>query len=380
MNRLGPWIAGICSVVGAAACTGGSTAGRPPPLSDPIPSDSGSVAVVDDGSVGDGGPADTNGRDAFSGSATDAEDDGAIVSGDGAAVQVQPGSDAAMAEPVCSLTTTWSTPSSVPGLPAFPTQPLVTMTSDELTVAWVLDTGNGGSVFVADRSSPDVPFGSPNALATVTGNDLTTGDAASAPAPDGGQTGASSLAFDRVGLRADGLTLMGVTASAAQMVQYIRNQRGSAFSSLALPTRYESLGNVLMAGEHLGDPVLSADGDDLVYSRYGLSPTVSIYESFQNGTNPWPPGSQQLGAPLAMTQGARMRPTCLSVDRLTLFFWDDVTNTAYGVFRNGVMDQFTSSAKAYGSFFSVQANARCSRLYYVETVSTGFMLVQVDAQ
>jgi hypothetical protein len=130
----------------------------------------------------------------------------------------------------------------------------------------------------------------------------------------------------------------------------------------------------------LGDPVLSADGDDLVYSRYGESPSTSVFESFQNGTNSWPPGSEQLAMPLQITQGTRMRPTSLSADRLTLFFWDPVSSMTYALFRNGVMQSFGALAKAYGPFFSAQANAQCSRLYYVAPGASGFTLVSVDAQ
>ncbi len=186
------------------------------------------------------------------------------------------------------------------------------------------------------------------------------------------------MAFDRVGLSADGLTLVGVSIDGLQMAQFIRDARGNAFSPMPLPSRYQSIGNVLMPGERLGDPVLSADGDDLVYSRYGLSQTLSIYESFQYGTGVWPPGSPESATSLAIAESVRKRPTCLSADRLTLFFWDESSGTAYGVFRNGPTDQFGSFEKSYGALMSVQANAGCSRLYYVAAASSGYALFQVD--
>ncbi len=291
---------------------------------------------------------------------------------------MQPGSPAPMAEPSCKLSATWSSPASVPGIPAFATQPFVAMTSDELTVAWVLGTGGGASVFVADRASTADAFGSAQLVSSGGGADDAGTDAA--PAPDGAQPESPYFAFDRVALGSDGLTMVGVSVSGLQMAQFLRDERGAAFSAVALPTRYESLGNVLMPGQRLGDPVLSADGDDLVYSLYGQSAGVTIYESFQFGTNAWPPGSPQSAVSLAITAGTRMRPTSLSADRLTLFYWDEASNTAYAVFRNVATDQFGAFTKAYGPFFSVQANTACSRLYYVAPGPTGFALVEVDAE
>ncbi len=141
------------------ACTsaGGD---RPPASSDQEPFDAGSLANADaslrEASVNDAGTKTP--------SADASEEEASAAAPDGAPVQVQPGSDASMAEPACSLSATWSAPVSVPGLATFATVPFVTMTSDELTVAWVVDNGLGGSVFVADRTSSTDPFGPASAL------------------------------------------------------------------------------------------------------------------------------------------------------------------------------------------------------------------------
>jgi hypothetical protein len=290
-------------------------------------------------------------------------------------VVVTPASDAAMPNPACNPATNWSAPVVVDGL-AFPSQPIVTVTADELTVAWVLDAGGGtGVVYVADRQDASAAFGPATALNA-------SGSSTEGGSQEGGtvvvDAGTGYFAFDRVGLSADGLTLVGVSVGGTAMAEFTRTARGQAFFPFPQPADLAPLSKPLYPGEQLGDPVVSPDGDDIVYSRWGLDPAVSVYEAFRSGPVAWGAGSPQGGPALQMTDGLRERPLSLSADRLTLFVWDEVTSTALGLFRADTTGDF-SSPQPYGQRYSLQASASCQRLYYVAPGSSGFALFQVTA-
>jgi hypothetical protein len=290
-------------------------------------------------------------------------------------VQITPPSDASMPEPTCRLTQTWGAATNVPGVPAFSSQPLVTITNDELTLAWVTDNGDGtGNVFVADRTSTSVGFGSPSQLVAMSpsgGGYLVDG----ATVSDGG--GDAYFAFDRVALSSDGLTLIGVGVGGLKMAQFIRASRTDPFVAAPMENRYTTLAATLMAGEKLGDPVLAANGADLVYSKYGNSGSLTIYESFLTAGQTWPAGAGDGTMALAEDAGRRKRPTAMTGDRLTLFVWDEA-GEAYGVIRPSETSDFIF-AIPFGDRFSIQVNGNCSRIYSIAPAASGFALVQADA-
>ena len=342
---------------------GGDASGPDAPSSDS--SDAGNAA---DARPGDEVPADApTGLDAG-----DSVPDGPQGPAD---VQVTPPSDAPMSEPLCSPGAKWSDPVPVAGIPTFATQPLITLTNDELSVAWVVDAGGGqGSVLVADRTTRTSAFGSSVAVTPIVFG----------PPPDGGGPpipfpGSNTyFAFERVALSGDGLQLLGVAVGGQHMARFTRGMRGQAFNPQPQEADFEGIARPLNPGERLGDPVISNDGKDLVYSRYGNSTMMSVYETFlPAGQSSWPSGIPQAQMPLAMSQGARKRPTSLSSDRLTLFVWDDATSGAFGVFRNYSMGSFNAMQSA-GPRFSMQAAGDCKTLYFVARSPSGYVVEQVS--
>jgi hypothetical protein len=364
---LGGWIA-------VSACT--ATADHPSGVGDHPSSDDGG-RETSSGSSGSSGGSGSGGSSGGSGDDGSALEDGAADAAPSDAtlvsdVRTTPPGDAAMTDPTCNPTMTWGAPSNVPGVPGFAAQPLITVTNDELTIAWVVDNGGGqGNVFVADRASTSASFGAPTQLVeTPAGSSVV--DSAVA---DGGS---SYFAFDRVALSSDGLTLVGVAVSGLHMAQFIRANRTSAFVSMPMETRYNVLASALMAGEKLGDPVLAANGEDFVYSRYGLSPSLTIYESFLTAGQTWPAGSGESAAALEEDAGRRKHPTSMTADRLTLFVWDEA-GEAYGVIRSTQTSNFNYPIP-FGPRFSIQINGSCSRIYYVAPAASGYSVVQADAQ
>jgi hypothetical protein len=370
---LGGWIA-------VSACT--ATADHPSGVGDHPSSDDGG-RETSSGSSGSSGSGGSGGGSGSGGSSGGSGDDGSTLDG-GAAdaapsdatlvsdVRTTPPGDAAMTDPTCNPTMTWGAPSNVPGVPGFAAQPLITITNDELTVAWVVDNGGGqGNVFVADRASTSASFGSATQLVEMPAG----GSVVDSAVADGGS---SYFAFDRVALSSDGLTLVGVALSGLHMAQFIRANRTSAFVSMPMETRYNVLASALMAGEKLGDPVLAANGEDFVYSRYGLSPSLTIYESFLTAGQTWPAGSGESAAALEEDAGRRKHPTSMTADRLTLFVWDEA-GEAYGVIRSTQTSNFNYPIP-FGPRFSIQINGACSRIYYVAPAASGYSVVQADAQ
>jgi hypothetical protein len=362
---LGGWIA-------VGACT--ATADHPDgagehPLHDGG-NEAGSSSSSGSSSGGSGGSGD-DGSSVEEGGAGDAAPSDATLVSD---VRVTPPGDSAMLEPTCNPNKTWGGPTNTPGVPGFAAQPLVTITNDELTIAWVVDNGGGqGNVFVADRTSTSASFGAASQLVAMPlgGSYFVDG----ATVTDGGE---SYFAFDRVTLSGDGLTLIGVAVGGLHMAQFIRANRTDAFVSTPMETRYSVLTSALMAGEKLGDPVLAANGQDIVYSRYGLSPSLTIYESFLTSGQTWPAGSGEAAMALEEDAGHRKHPTSMTADRLTLFVWDEA-GQAYGVLRATQTSNFNYPIP-FGNRFSIQINGACSRIYYVAPAPSGYALVQADAQ
>ncbi len=362
---LGGWVA-------VGACSASAT--HPPGVGEPTTTD-------------DGGSGSSGGSGGSSGSSSGGrpEGDGSTV-GDGGPEDAAPSdapvtdvlltipSDTSMPEPTCNPNKTWGSATATPGVPQFAAQPLVTITNDELTVAWVVDNGAGqGGVYVADRTSTSASFGTPNQLMPASLGSTTYVDGQAVV--DGGN---AYFAFDRVALSSDGLTLIGVAVGGLHMAQFTRTSRSGTFFANPLESRYDSLTSALMAGEKVGDPVLAANGEDLVYSRYGLSPSLTVYESFTSTTvQTWPPGSGDGTMALAEDAGHRKHPTSMTADRLTLFVWDEA-GEAYGVIRTNATADF-NYAIPFGNRFSIQINGNCSRIYYVAAAGSNFELDQADA-
>jgi hypothetical protein len=350
----------------AAACSGGDD--HPP---------TGNADYDGGGSGSASGSTSGSGSGGSTGSGSGSGDDGGTP-GDGAPQDVfvsQP-SDSSMAEATCSPNRTYGAAVTVDGLPTFASQPLVTLTSDELTAAWVLDAGGGeGQVYVADRTSTSAPFGTAHLVpgATVGGS---TGFVDGGAITDGGD---SYFAFDRVAISSDGLTLTGVAVGGLHMAQVLRADRASPFASVPSEVPYATLASTLMPGEKLGDPVVSSDGLDLVYSKYGKSPTLTVYETFRSSAAMnWPSGAGNMMGAVAEASGQRKRPTSMTADRLTLFVWDEA-GQAYGVLRSSTTAPF-NFAIPFGAKFSLQVSADCSRLYYVQPASpSGYALVRADS-
>jgi hypothetical protein len=230
------------------------------------------------------------------------------------------------------------------------------VTPDELTIAWMTAAG---SVLYADRATSTDAFGAP-------------------------QTLTAGIALDRVALSPDGLTMIVVSSARDTLAQVTRGSRPSAFSSTLDLKPFASLDPLAQEGDAgttpshglFADPMLSADGQFLYYSQYGVQ-TLTMCESYRaaKDTSPWGQGRNllepQLGAP--DTSGTRMIPTGMSSDDLTLFYWDGVTKTEKAAFRdqalsNNTYKQFVALGATYRNAAPVGS---CGRIYFCDGALDG---------
>jgi hypothetical protein len=327
------------AMAGAAGCSSG--AALPAPEPDPV-KDGGAIdARADTGASPDSGRPDASeggldgGPDALSDAVAEAqtEDEGA-----------ESGSSPPPPTALCDTTASWGTG----GLIALATasdDELDTVTPDELSIAWTVGSGSTATIDYADRLTSTDPFGAPQALA------------------------AGQFTADRVSLSADGLRLVVVNADGQGFSELLRASRASPDNTFGAPT-VGGYGNLdapaaLAAGQSYGDPVLAADDNAFYYSVYGGGQTTTIFRATRLVSG----DSWEVGSPLTTSTGLaaqgslRRRPTGISSDEQTLFFWDEVQGTE----RAAWIDQSTGAFDVFvdlGTRSMAAPESTCSRLYY----------------
>jgi len=307
------------------------------------------LACGDDSAVPDSGSDATNDGTSNDGKTSDSTTE----AGDA-------GADAA--PPVCSPTMMWNTPQLL-SVSTAQSDYFGSVTSDELSIAWMT---TAGSVLYADRTVATSPFNTP-------------------------QTLTANVALDRVSLTSDGLTLIVVLADRSSLAQTTRGTRTAAFSTTLDTTPYAQLDPTVTENDtgtgpvhgSFADPMLSPDGQFLYYSQYGVT-TYTMNESYRmNGdTTPWTQGANLTESALVApdTTGTRRRPTGMSADDLTLFFYDETTNIERAGFRADPLNNntYTTFIDLGAAYENAMPTANCSRIYFSSTGSGGLDLFYAD--
>jgi|HubBroStandDraft_2_1064218.scaffolds.fasta_scaffold40876_1 hypothetical protein len=309
----------------------------------------GAAGGAAEGGATEGGAATEGGS---SGGASNA--DGAATEGGGSGA----GGDAATGPsgppppgPVCSQTATWgagtelaiSASSDATSLD----NNLGAITPDELTIAWTIGTGSSAVIAYADRAADTDPFGEPQTLS------------------------ASSFAQDRVAVSPDGLRLVVVSSDRQGFLELTRTARSGASNTFGAASvgSYSNFVGILPMGESFGDPVLSADDNTFYYSIYGRpGETDTIARTTRLvSTDAWPSGALlPATSVLAEEQEEvtlRRRPTAISSDDQTLFYWDEVSGTERATWINTSTGVFTGFVDL-GARQWANPNTACTRLYY----------------
>jgi len=247
---------------------------------------------------------------------------------------------------VCSATKGWATGDAVPvASGAAPT--FVAITPSELTLLWTEAPSSVPVYFVADREAAADDFGE-----------------------------AQELPFGHVlGLSPDGLRLTLLTDDGS-LAEATRSARGEAFGN-AETGAYETL-DADGTAHHLilGDTVIAADDHTLFYSAWSVDDETlyPVHVSQRSGSGAWPVGTPLKICELKAYGAFGPRPTGVSADGLTLFYFDGARGTARAGFRASLAADF-SWFGALPDTATPQPNAACDRLYFSPLTGAPGLLV-----
>jgi hypothetical protein len=348
MRTLGQGALLGCVLVWASGC---SSQPGPAPLQDERPGDAGSSASTDGRATDTGAAEAADAADAADGAPAARDGGGSDVETDASGDLSEPADMEAGDEgvftgpprppPLCHVDAGWG-----PGAPLDVSTPqddaLDAITPDEQTVAWSVGAGPTMMIDYADRASNTDPFGAPLTLP------------------------AGAYLADRAALSPDGLRLVVVNTDGQGFSELTRTARPGAFGSPGAGT-FTNLDapGALATGERYGDPVLSADDRAFYYSVYGGGKTATIVRTARLfAGDPWPSGFSIPAATDLQAQGLlRRRPTAVSSDQQTLFFWDEVAS----VERAAWLDDATGAFDVFvtlGPLAGASPDLDCGRLYY----------------
>jgi hypothetical protein len=249
---------------------------------------------------------------------------------------------------LCNIEETWGAPTTVLTTGAADQTIFGAVTPDELTLAWTSTTGGVVTAWYADRASTGDAFGTPQALASTFG----------------------TLSFDRVSLSGDGLRIVGVAASGTSFVAAQRASRPGAFTT----DDSSEFAGLAPEGKTYtyAAPVLSGDDAFFFYIVTSSSDDYVVYES--TGGPPWTPGAFLSPTELERVGTQYRRPTGMSADDLTLFYWDETTGTENIAFRAAALQDFSLFA-SIGPLTDAVPTASCSRIYYSTPAAGGAITI-----
>lgn len=223
---------------------------------------------------------------------------------------------------------------------------LVAATPDELTLLWSEADSSVPTYFVADRESAAGAFDE-----------------------------AQELAFSGVaGISPDGLRL--TLAHAGRLTEAVRSERGEAFGEPA-PGAYADLdANAETNHLALTDVAISPDDHTLFYSVRSLDQYTEypLLVSQRSGSEPWPVGVALKSCELKAYGARGLRPSAVSNDGLTLFYFDGARATTRAAFRTSPSADF-SWFKSLPGVLQPQPNASCDKLYFSPTTGVPRLLV-----
>jgi hypothetical protein len=255
---------------------------------------------------------------------------------------------------LCSTTALWGGSSALAistGADDF----LGSLTPDELSLAFTTNANGAVLIEYADRASSADPFGTPKTLS-------------------------GAFAQDRAALSPDGRVLVLVNDDRRGFTQYSRAARGTDFGNPGAGPLSAYAPAQLPPGHALADPLLAADDKTFIYSEYGSDVVDTIHQSKRLfGGDPWSAGSPLVAAELQALGPERRRPTGLSADGRTLFFWDDQAAQERAGFFPPDSNRLASVVDL-GQLRGAQPNAACTRLYYSGPGQSSLELMVADAQ
>jgi len=234
---------------------------------------------------------------------------------------------------------------------------LGSVTPDGLTAAWTVPgsfspgSSQPPSVRVADRVSSDAAFGQPQTV----------------------DTGEWAIGHEKVALSPDGLRLVVVRAD---LQGFFEMRRANPAIAFGLPTEVDFAdinSSVSGTADALTNPTIAPDDKSIVYTR-----AQTIQESRRAATTRWPVGvTVKIDYPPSASQHY-LRPSSVSQDLLTIFFWDDEKSLEVAAWRVFPTDPFERTVRI-GALQTAQPNVHCRTLYFASHGDDGSVyLAQAD--
>ena len=222
---------------------------------------------------------------------------------------------------------------------------LAAITWDERTMVWTTNAGGTVTVNYGDRAGRDDAFTTVHTLATSLG----------------------PFGEDKVALSADGLTMMFPSVDHKKLTQVSRASRSAEFdaaTATTLPFNRISGGGEGTTPRLASDLVLSKDGRTLFFTDLTPTSGVSIFFSDNLGDGTWgSPAGADASHLLIATGGARRRPSGLSSDGRTLFYFDEYVRGPKSAFRKLGAPDFTEFYDVNPIGVRVMPTDACDRLY-----------------
>jgi hypothetical protein len=332
---------------GIAGCGGGDS----PPGIGTSSVDAGHDGAHEDGAaVGDGtSPTSDAGADGASsdGPATDATGDGTVVD--------SPPEDTGTVLPImplCDPTTVWGAPTTVLTTEPADSTTFSGVTPDELTVAWTSTVGGDTTAWIADRASTGAAFGAAQSLASTFG----------------------ALQSGRVSLSGDGLRIVGVRSDAKGFVAAIRSAQPNAFDTADTNEFSEFMSGESAVPPAYATPLLSGDDEEFFYLLTSATTDDVAYES-TTGLPRWFPGSALGVAQLQRSGTSYRRPSGISLDDLTLFYWDEASESEKMAWRSFSTSPFSTFVDI-GALANASPTADCTRIYYSTPGAAGAVTIE----
>jgi hypothetical protein len=257
-----------------------------------------------------------------------------------------------IAPSACSETAKWSGASSVDPVSSTATETLLSVTSDELDLAFLRET----ALYVAHRSQAGAAFSVGSAITIPSGWSVVQG----------------------AGLSPDGKRLLLVSdPDQRKLGELTRASRDGVFGSDVDESAFAAVNeDAVYTGKLYAYPVVSPGDDQLFFNSTFPMGVSTVVVSTRSGSEAWSAPVKLTSKLLDGESKTRRLPSGVSADARTLFYFNEETMLEEARFRDTpTIESPLYDMVSLGARRGAAPNAACNRLY---SSSTGDVVVEKD--